>query len=235
MHAFGPKVISWLEPPDDPALNSRCILVPMFETKSPDLVNLENAEVKQVADQLRRQLLAYRLHNLRRTRVTPVPGDDALRPRNADLLRVLAAATANEGGRSEKLLQFFISSEVVPAEPLSPEQNVMLRVLFLMAHCRKKEFDSILISELTDSVNSILRIEKQHFRLEPRKVGSVLTSMGFCDRKRTNSGWTVRLGSRDMEKIHQLAARYGIGLDSKYSRYRGRGSHTSAGSVNSLV
>jgi hypothetical protein len=34
-HSYGAKVISWLEPPDDPALNSRCILIPMFEnTKS---------------------------------------------------------------------------------------------------------------------------------------------------------------------------------------------------------
>ena len=44
----------------------------------------------------------------------------------------------------------------------------------------------------------------------PRKVGHVLTSLGFCDRKRKNSGWTLQLSLQDAEKIHQLAARYGI-------------------------
>ena len=40
LHSFGAKVISWLEPPDDPALNSRCILIPMFESKSSTLVEI---------------------------------------------------------------------------------------------------------------------------------------------------------------------------------------------------
>ena len=44
----------------------------------------------------------------------------------------------------------------------------------------------------------------------PRKVGSVLTSLGFSDRKRTNSGWTLQLSMQDGEKIHQLVVRYGI-------------------------
>jgi hypothetical protein len=46
--------------------------------------------------------------------------------------------------------------------------------------------------------------------LQPRKVGAVLTSLGFCNRSRTNSGWTISLTRRDAEKLHQLAACYGL-------------------------
>jgi hypothetical protein len=36
-HSFGAKVISWLEPPDDTALNSRCVFISIFETTRTDL------------------------------------------------------------------------------------------------------------------------------------------------------------------------------------------------------
>jgi hypothetical protein len=47
-------------------------------------------------------------------------------------------------------------------------------------------------------------------RLQPRKVGAVLTSLGFFNRTRGNSGWCVHLDSGDIERIHKLAVDYGI-------------------------
>src|SRR6266403_201691 len=47
-HCYGAKVISWLEPPDDTALNSRCILIPMFESKSSALVRTDEPRVQQM-------------------------------------------------------------------------------------------------------------------------------------------------------------------------------------------
>ena len=109
------------------------------------------------------------------------------------------------------LLTFFKSGQVLPAEPLNREQNVVLQALFSLVHSTENEFSSVWVSQLTRLVNQFLEKGGKRFRLHPRKVGSVLTTLGFSDRKRTNSGWTLQLsGLRDAEKVHELVARYGI-------------------------
>jgi hypothetical protein len=208
-HSFGAKVVSWLEPPDDPALNSRCILIPMFETKSTSLVRTDDPKVQQLAMHLQAQLLRFRLENFKTVRPAPVPGDEALRPRTRDLLWALTAAHARHAQRSQRVLQFFQSGEGLPSEPLSREQNAVLRMLFHVVHLREK-FDCVTISNLTDAVNSFLSAAHENLRLQPRKVGAVLTSLGFTNRTRTNSGWTISISRQDAEKLHQLAACYGL-------------------------
>jgi hypothetical protein len=207
-HSYGAKVISWLEPPNDPALNSRCIFIPMFETKSTALVRVDEPEVQQAAAELQAQLLRFRFENYKTVRPVPVRGDEALRPRTRDLLRVLSAAHADVS-RSERLLRFVESGQGVQPEPLSPEQNAVVRALFSAVHIRE-DFACIWISDLTQRVNIFLELAGEKLRLQPRKVGAVLTSLGFSSRARTNSGWVLSLTQRDAEKLHQLAASYGI-------------------------
>lgn len=74
LHAYGAKVISFLEPPDDPALNSRCILIPMTEANKVGLAKPTDPELEQLGAELQQ-------------RVTPVPfralpiGEDPRNPR----------------------------------------------------------------------------------------------------------------------------------------------------------
>ncbi len=182
LHSYGAKVVSWLEPPDDPALNSRCILIPMFENKSGSLLRIEDPSVQQLAVHLQAQLLKFRLENFKTVQPAPVPGDEALRPRTRDLLWALTAAHARDSQRSQRVLKFFESGQGLASEPLSLEQNAVLRMLFLAIHLRES-FVSIQIRNLTQSVNSFLA---------------------------ANSGWVISLTRRDAEKLHQLAACYGL-------------------------
>jgi hypothetical protein len=207
-HSFGAKVISWLEPPDDPALNSRCVLIPMFESKSSALARADEPEVRHSAANLQAQLLRFRFENYKAVEPAAVPGDETLRPRTRDLLRALTAARADVQ-RSQGLLRFFESGQGVQQEPLDPEHNAVLRALFSVVHLRE-DFTSIWISDLTQQVNTFLDLEGEKLRLQPRKVGAVLTSLGFSSRTRTNSGWVLSLIRRDAEKLHQLAASYGV-------------------------
>ncbi len=92
---------------------------------------------------------------------------------------------------------------------MTPEQNAVLRALFSIIHLRD-DYSSIWISDLTLTVNSFLHAAGESLRLLPRKVGAVLTSLGFTARTRTSSGWTVSLNRADAEKLHQLAECYGI-------------------------
>lgn len=210
VHSYGAKVISWLEPPDDPALNSRCILIPMCETTRTNLVNVDDPDVEREAAILQAQLLQCRFEHYRRVKSNPIAGDECLRPRSRDLLRTLSAAHLQDPLRSENLLRFFDSGEVVPREPLNPAQNAVLRALFCMIHSSGADSDGIQTSDLTAQVNYLEERAGERLRLKPRKVGAALTSLGFSNRKRVNSGWVVYLSRDDARKIHQLAERYGI-------------------------
>ena len=180
----------------------------MFESKSTALVRTEEPRVRELAAQLQAQLLRFRFENYKRVQPVPVPGDEAFRPRARDLLRALTAAHADVQ-RSQRLLEFFESGQGVQPEPLNPEHNAVLRALFSVIHLCE-DFNSIWIGDLTEHVNFFLQQTGEKLRLRPRKVGAVLTSLGFSTRTRTNTGWVIFLNRQDAEKLHQLAASYGI-------------------------
>ena len=181
----------------------------MCETVRTDLVRPSDSDVEQEAVTLQAQLLQFRFENYRKVEPGPVPGDEILRPRSRDLLQVLSAAHLQDVERCQRLLEFFDSGKAVPLEPLSPEQNAVLRVLYSIIHV-PKDYDSIQTNDLTKMVNYSLRSAGETLRLLPRKVGAVLTSLGFSNRTRTNAGWFLSLNREDGEKLHQLAEHYGI-------------------------
>jgi hypothetical protein len=209
LHSYGAKVISWLEPPDDPALNSRYILIPMFETTKSGLAKPADPEVQELASTLQAQLLQFRFENYKKLRLGPIPGDEVLRPRTRNILYALSAAHPQDSKRPQALLDFFKSGEAIAQEPLSTEQNAVLRALFSIIHVRKR-YDSIQTGDLTNSVNYFLQRAGEKLRLQPRKVGAVLTSLGLSNRRRTHLGWVLSLDRSDAEKIHQLAEHYEI-------------------------
>jgi hypothetical protein len=175
--------------------------------------------VQRLAADLRAQLLRYRLERYKTVRPAAVAGDEALRPRTQDLLRSLAAAYAQDLERSQRLFKFFESGQGIPAEPLGPEQNAVLRALFSLIHLHE-DFSSIRVGDLTRIVNLFLDRAGENLRLSPRKVGAVLTSLGVATRTRTNSRWALSVNRQDAEKLHQLAASYGIdGFKDRFLKY----------------
>jgi len=181
----------------------------MFESKSTALVRADEPKVQNMAAELRAQLLRFRFENFKTIQPAPVTGDEVLRPRTRDLLRSLTAAYAKDVERSQRLLKFFESGQGIPAEPLDPGQNAVLRALFSVIHVQE-DFSSIRVGDLTDMVNLFLDQAGENLRLLPRKVGAVLTSLSLATRTRTNSGWAILINRQDAEKLHQLAACYGI-------------------------
>ena len=85
------------------------------------------------------------------------------------------------------------------------EQNAALRALFSMIHF-DKSFSSVQTLHLTNTVNYFLRRGEKR-SLQPRKVGSVLKSLGLSNRKRTHLGWIVSLVSREECALCQAAAK----------------------------
>ena len=208
-HSYGAKVISWLEPPDDPALNSRCILVPMFESSNSNLAKPTDPEIERLAFKLQAQLLQFRFENVKKIHFRPIPEGEILRPRSRDILCALSAVHLQNSDRTKELVDFFKTGEAIPQEPLSAEQNAVLRALFAIIHSREG-FCSVQTRYLTNAVNYFLERAGEPLRLLPRKVGAVVKSLGFSNRKRTYLGWTLSLSRSDFEKIHQLAECYGL-------------------------
>jgi hypothetical protein len=178
----------------------------MFESESTALVKADEPEVRQTAANLQAQLLRFRLENYTTVKAAAIAGDEVLRPRTRDLLRTLAAGHAQDAERCQGLRKFFESGEAVSLEPLSPEQNAVLVALLALIHPRGLV---IWIGDVTYTVNLFCKRAGEGSLL-PRKVGAVLTSLGFVNRTRKNSGWVLYLNEQDAEKQHQLAARYGI-------------------------
>lgn len=70
-------------------------------------------------------------------------------------------------------------------------------------------FKSLQVSYLTKVVNDELERSGERFYLEARKVGAVLTTLGFVKRERTSRGWVVWFEKDDIERLHELMQLYG--------------------------
>jgi hypothetical protein len=77
LKAFGPKVISCTELPNDSALNSRCVIIPMQETNRTDLAKPMDKKMLDIADALQKQLLQYRLETTIRCACQKLTGTNA--------------------------------------------------------------------------------------------------------------------------------------------------------------
>lgn len=207
--AYGAKVLSWPELPDDPALNSRCILIPMSETTQTNLSKPNDPEVERLAMALRSQLLQYRFENFSKIKSLPIKGDETLRPRPRDFLRVLSAASLQDSTQSQSLFNFFRYCYAVPLESLRVDQNAVLLILFRHIHKWERP-DSISVGNLTKIVNDWLKSSGERLHLRPRKVGAILTRLGLKNRSRGNSGYYIHFDPPDQIRIHDLLKTYGI-------------------------
>ncbi len=207
--AYGAKVISWLEPPDDPALNSRCLLIPMTESNNPNLVRPTDSHLEARAAELQSQLLQFRFKEYRKIEIPAIPKADGMRPRLRDLWECLAAPFADYTEICEDLCGFVRLQAWFVDEPLSPSQGAVLAALFSAIH-QQPYAGLVLVQDLTTSVNNNLKEVGERFRLQPRCVGAIITAFGFSERQRTNRGWNVLLRRTDQERIHRMASRHGL-------------------------
>jgi hypothetical protein len=215
-NAFGPKVFCWAELPNQPALNSRCIIIPMQETERRDLLRPTHPKVLAHADDARQMLQQYRLENFNRLGLMPVPGDEFLNSRSRDLFEALALPMPDSNIREFLAVQIR-QQQAFNREPLSPVVKAVLQGLELYIHENIAD-PSFSNSDLTAAVNLHLASDRELFRATPHRVGHVLTSLGLTDRKRTNTGWVLHLSRDTRDRIHKLVRRYGIELDNSVNR-----------------
>jgi energy-coupling factor transporter ATP-binding protein EcfA2 len=206
--SYGARVVSWLELPDDAALNSRCVIIPMTSCRRTDLLTPADPGVLRAAQMLQRQLLRFRLLNYKKLTLPKITGEEELMPRTRDLFRALALPLGKEKEICEGLCALLKQQESV-REVLSVFQSAVLDNLYDTIHAYP-ELNALKVGDLTESVNADLRQRGEPGTLTEKRVGSLLTSLQLTNRVRTNVGYVLWLNHQTRAKIHSLARAYGV-------------------------
>ena len=209
-HAYGTKVLSGVELPDDAALVSRCIHLPMDETDRHDLRKPWDHQILAAAGVMRGQLLQFRLERYASISPRIIPGAENLRPRSRDLLSSLLASLESVGSIEQVLLAFFTGThDPSTRDLLSPVQGAVVAALFELVHLQDK-VGFFQVSVISDVANEVLDATGERFELNPRKTSDLLASMGSSERSRSNQGSLIPLDKETIAKIHKLKRRHDI-------------------------
>jgi hypothetical protein len=209
-------VVCWTELPNDAALNSRCIIIPLQESDRANLLRVTDPKIEAIADNARQMLQQYRLENFNRLSLALVPADERLNSRTRDLYEALALPIADANIREFLAVKFELQQNF-NRESLSPVHASVLNTLDWYIHKYRTD-DTYANSGLTDAVNVRLKYDRELFHASPHQVDHVLTSFGLTERKRTNAGWVLLLSIDTRKRIHTLLRRYAVELDSAVSR-----------------
>jgi hypothetical protein len=209
-NVFGAKVICWRELPDDAALNSRCIILPMHAVNDPALRLPDDPEIVSAAAALQSQLLYYRLANYNNIAAPYVTPNEISSARRRELYFALAAPCVNDEESLQFLLTYFRdNSQAHDEDPLFAAEYSVLFALFHMAHMPEHR-GQLLTKEIAARANRHLHDEREHLQLQIRRVGAILTGFGFVRRRRTKKGWALDFETHDQRRVHKTAERYGI-------------------------
>jgi hypothetical protein len=207
---YGPKVVSWMELPDDDALNSRFIIIPMQETSRTDLLRTTDPEIIALGGKLQARLLNYRFRNFSKLQLTQIAGAKNLRPRQRDLCEALAFPIADDPEACARLLECMGQQNDLHNPSLPPNQAAVLETLFQMVHPQPEQ-GTLTFSGLTEKVNLNLERSGERFRLNAKGIGTALKSLGlFSARKRVSSGYMGYLDRNVLKRIHDLVSRHGM-------------------------
>ena len=217
--AFGPKVISFTELPNDAALNSRCVIITMQETNRTNLAKPTDKKILYIADILQQQLLQYRLEKCGSLSLPKADGGERLHSRTRDLYHALALPLGKNADLCGILVDLFEIQQDINREALSPASGAVLEFLFEWIHVHLGE-GKCAQKALTVGVNIRLELLRETFRLNAHEVGRALTSLGFTNRKRTNGGFVLWVDLDTRRRIHKLVDAYGIDPLGRFRDYR---------------
>lgn len=205
---YGPKVVAWTEFPDNEALNSRCIVIPMEETSRTDLLRPNDSNIVAAADSLQGRLLKYRLQKHSMLQVEQIPEAKHLRPRDRDLYEALALPIADDPGACVRLMECMLEQRELHRLSLPPKHAAVLETLFQLIHIHP-ELGTLSFSDLAKNVNLNLERAGEPFHLTGKGVGKALTSLGlFSTRNRISSGTVGCIDRSARKRIHDLVSRH---------------------------
>jgi energy-coupling factor transporter ATP-binding protein EcfA2 len=208
--AYGPKVLAWTELPNDPALISRCLIIPMHKTSRTDLISPDDPKVLEFAKRVRMRLQQFRFEHYRSLPIPKVPASVQLSSRPLDIYRALALPVGKDQNLCTILAHLVADQSQFQSPLISALQASAVRNLHRFIHFDSKAA-GYKLKGLTQAMMADLVSRGEPSRLNERKVGDVLTSLGFTSRSRTNPGtFTLWLQRSDRIRIHEMARDYEV-------------------------
>lgn len=208
--AYGPKVLAWLELPNDAALNSRCVIIPMHRTARTDLKSPDSSSTLRFAAKVRMRLLQFRFEHYNALAQPTIPADSRLSARTLDLYRALALPFGKHGELCEYLAHVVAAQRQFQPGLLSPYQASAVRVLYRLIH-ELPTAAGFALKRLTAVMNSDLASRGESSNLTERKTGDILTSLALTNRARANPGnYVLWLDRSDRVRIHEKARDYEV-------------------------
>jgi hypothetical protein len=134
--AYGPKVFAWIELPNDAALNSRCIIIPMHKTQRADLISPDDPRVLQFAKKVRMRLQQFRFEHYRNLSIPKVSADVRMSSRALDLYRALALPFGADEEFCRVLALLIADQRQFQSRVISAAQASCIRVLYSLIHAK---------------------------------------------------------------------------------------------------
>jgi hypothetical protein len=207
--AYGPKVLAFIELPNDAAFNSRCIVIPFCKTSRTDLKAPDDPDLLKFAEKVRMRLQRFRFEHYRSLSVPKVPAVVPLSSRALDLYRALALPFVEHQKFCECLAYSIAAQREFQSRAVSATQASAIRVVYSSIHVDPSSA-GLKLTGLTTAMNEDLASRGEPSRLNERKVGDLLTSLGLVTRSRTNSGYVLWLERAERVRIHKLAREYQV-------------------------
>ncbi len=215
---YGARAVSWLEMPDDAALNSRCIVIPMKNRTKKPLYSPMDPPLLKYANTLQRALFQFRLSNYQNLLLPTLPGERGLQPRTRDLYRALALPVGSERETCELLIKLLKMQEQI-RETLPLHSAAVLNAVYTAIHSIGHD-RGYRISYLTNTANQHLRNIGEPGCLSEKRVGNILTSFSLGNRTRTNEGYVQWFSRQTKEQVHRLAFSHKANLNSAQTLYQ---------------
>jgi len=208
---YGARVVAWPELPNDAALNSRFLVIPMKCLTGRKLLSPVDPTVLERAKRIRNALLAFRLKNLENSEPPESGRETELLPRTQDLYLSLSWAVRADKDLC-KILFALVKKKESLRESLPPHSAAVLDAVYRAIHLFPNA-RGYSLSELTKQVNEYLQNIGEPSSLIQRNVGNILTSFNLTNRTRTNIGYFLWLNGGERGQVHLIAENYKSSLN----------------------
>lgn len=185
------------------------IQVPLSSATAPKN-GLEQGALSKITAELQGKMLAYRLANYSRIRISHLHGMN-FTPQTREIAMNLAACIVDDAELAGGVVPLLKEQDDhVRGQPDRKLDAAILGAVLACLH--EKKSDRVQVKEITALANTLLRTQGEIVEYSPEEVGHRLDGLSL-GRTRQNEGMFLLLGCDTSRLVHRLALGYGVSWD----------------------
>jgi hypothetical protein len=185
------------------------IQIPLSSATAPKSV-LEDGALNKITAELQGKMLAYRLANYSRIRISHLHGMNFTH-QTREIAMNLAACIVDDAELASGVVPLLKEQDDhVRGQPDRKLDAAILGAVLACSHEEKS--DRVQVKEITALANTLLRTQGEIIEYRPEEVGHRLDGLSL-GRTRQNEGMFLLLGRDTSRLVHRLALGYGVSWD----------------------